>query len=253
MTSNRPLRRPIPKLVKRRMRRSSVLAAALLMGVVILDAAAQSGAGTIKGHVRLSGKLPGNPVVRMGVDPKCSQLNAGKRVVDERVAAALDGSLANVFVKLDGTFPSTPVPKAPVLIEQRACVYAPRVIGLRVGQTLQIKNSDTLLHNVHSSSARNPSFNIGQPSTGLVFEYRPKAEETMMKIGCDMHRWMTAFVGVVSHPYFAVSGRGGVFTIDNVPPGIFTIRAWHEVYGLTSRKIVVKPGVITTAEFTYPL
>ncbi len=242
---NRPNRRM-------RLRSSATLAAALLINLVILDAAAQSGVGTIKGHVRLSGKLPGNPVIRMGVDPKCSQLNAGKRVVDERVAAALDGSLANVFVKLDGTFPSTPVPKTPVVIEQRACVYAPRVIGMHAGQTLQIKNSDGLTHNVHSSAARNPSFNVSQPSAGMVYEYRPKAEEIMVKIGCDVHRWMTSYVGVVSHPYFAVSGRGGVFTIDNVPPGTYSIQAWHEVYGTVSQKITVKAGIITTAEFTYP-
>lgn len=211
----------------------------------------QSKTGTIRGHVRLAGKLPGNPVIRMGADPMCSKINAGKRVVDERVAAALDGSLGNVFVKLDGTFPQTPVPAQPVVIDQRACVYSPRVLGMRAGQTLQIKNSDPLLHNVHSSSSRNSSFNVGQPKAGLVYEYRPKAEETMVKIGCEVHRWMTAYVGVVSHPYFAVSGAGGVFSIENVPAGTYTIQAWHEIYGFASQKVTVKPGATATAEFTY--
>lgn len=224
----------------------------MLAAAGLLHAAGpQAKTGTIRGHVRLTGKLPGNPVIRMGVDPMCSKLNAGKQVVQEAVMAAVDGSMSNVFVKLQGTFPQTPVPAQPVVIDQRACLYYPRVIGMRVGQTLQIKNSDNFLHNVHSSAQVNPSFNVGQPKAGVVYEYKPKAEEIMMKIGCDVHRWMTAYVGVVNHPYFAVSGQGGVFTIENVPPGTYTIDAWHEVYGPMSQKVTVKAGATSTAEFTY--
>src|SRR3989454_7163346 len=102
---------------------------------------AQANTGTIKGHVRLSGKLPGNPIIRMGMDPMCSKMNAGKRVVQEYVVASIDGSLANAFVRLQGNFPQTPVPAQPVVIDQRQCIYAPRVLGVRVGQTVQIKNS----------------------------------------------------------------------------------------------------------------
>jgi hypothetical protein len=110
--------------------------------------------GTIKGHIRLMGKLPGNPVIRMGMDPKCSQINAGKRVIQENVAASPDRSLANVFVSLQGAFPQMAVPTQPVTIDQRGCVYGPRVVGVRVGQSLQIRNDDDLMHNVHSLSAR---------------------------------------------------------------------------------------------------
>src|SRR5262245_45643352 len=106
--------------------------------------------GVIKGHVRLNGKLPGNSVIRMNVDPKCAQLNRGKQVVQEVVKASIEGNLANVFVRLEGTFPKTPPPPTPVTIDQRGCVYTPRVVGVQVGQMLQIKNSDDLLHNVHS-------------------------------------------------------------------------------------------------------
>src|SRR2546422_9396963 len=105
---------------------------------------AQANTGTIKGHVRLSGKLPGNPFIRMGMDPMCSKMNAGKRVIQEYVVATIDGSLANVFVRLQGNFPQTPVPAQPATIDQRGCVYVPRVVGARVGQTIQVKNSDAL-------------------------------------------------------------------------------------------------------------
>ena len=173
--------------------------------------------GAIRGHIRVNGKLPGNPVIRMGMDPMCAKLNAGKRPVQEIVAATADGSLANVFVSLQGSFPATPVPAEPVTIDQRACMYVPRVIGARVGQTIHVRNSDELLHNVHGVSARGNAFNVSQPKAGIVQQLQLKEPEIMLRVTCDVHRWMTAFVGVVSHPYFATSGVAGTYTIENVP------------------------------------
>src|SRR6185295_1358398 len=106
----------------------------LLACLIAAEAFGQSPTGTIKGHVRLSGPLPGNPVIRMGMDPMCSKMLAGKRVIQEYVVAAIDGSLANVFVRLQGNLPQTPVSNQPVTIDQRGCVYLPRVVGVRVGQ-----------------------------------------------------------------------------------------------------------------------
>src|SRR5713101_88849 len=120
------------------MKRCVILA---LIACLALAAEATAQTGTIKGHIGLSGKLPGNSIIRMGNDPMCAKVNAGKRVIQETVAAAIDGSLANVFVRLQGSFPQTPVPTQPVILDQHACLYAPRVVGVRVGQTLQIKNS----------------------------------------------------------------------------------------------------------------
>ena len=194
-----------------------------------------SKSGTIKGHVRVKGPLPGNAVIRMGMDPMCATLNAGKRPVQEVVAATADGSLANVFVSLQGSFPASPVPTEPVTIDQRACVYVPRVVGARVGQTLQVRNSDDLLHNVHGVSAHDNGFNVSQPKAGIVQQLQLKTPEMMLRVTCDVHRWMTAFVGVVSHPYFATSNVAGTFTIDNVPEGTYTIQAWHERYGVTTQ------------------
>src|SRR5262245_7073462 len=130
---------------------AALLATTLVVAWVAVPASpAQSATGTIKGPVKLMGKLPGNRVIRMGRDPKCNELNKGKQTVQETVKAAIDGSLANVFVRLEGKFPSTPVPKTSVVIDQRLCVYYPRVLGIRVGQVLEMRNSDNLFHNVHS-------------------------------------------------------------------------------------------------------
>ena len=207
--------------------------------------------GAIKGHIRVNGKLPGNPVIRMGMDPMCAQLNAGKRPVQEIVAATADGSLANVFVSLQGSFPASPVPTEPVTIDQRACVYVPRVVGARVGQAIQVRNSDALLHNVHGLSARGNSFNVSQPKAGIVQQLPLKNEEIMLRVSCDVHRWMTAFVGVVSHPYFATSGVAGTYAIENVPPGTYTIQAWHERYGVVTQTVRVTTGTTTAADFSY--
>jgi plastocyanin len=215
------------------------------------EAIAQGGTGTIKGQVRLTGKLPGNPVIRMGMDPKCSKMNAGKRVIQEYVVATIDGSLANVFVRLKGNLPQTPVPAQPVMIDQRGCVFQPRVIGVRVGQTVQVKNSDDLLHNVDALSGKSNGFNIAQPRAGLVYEFKPKNEEVMLHLKCDVHNWMNLYIGVVTNPYFAVSDPKGTFQIDKVPPGTYTIEAWHERFGLVSKTITVKAGAAATIDFTY--
>ena len=207
--------------------------------------------GTITGHIALAGKPPGNPVIRMTMDPKCADMNRGRQVIQEQAMVTADGSIANVFVHLEGNFPDTPIPKTPVVIDQRSCVYGPRVVGVRVGQRLQIRNDDNLLHNVHSSSVTSNGFNVGQPIAGAVFEFVPKAPELMLKLGCDVHRWMTAFVGVMAHPYFAVSDASGRYTIVNVPPGTYAIRTWQEQFGERVQKVVVKAGMDAHADFSY--
>jgi hypothetical protein len=208
---------------------------------------------SVKGHIRIVGKLPGNPVIRMGMDPMCAQLNAGKRPVQEMFAATADGSLANVFVRLQGTLPASPVPSQPVVIDQRGCLYTPRVIGARVGQMLEVRNNDELLHNVHSSSARGNSFNFSEPKAGMVQQFKLKDEEIMLRIGCDVHKWMTAYVGVVNNSYFAVSNTAGMYAIDNVPAGTYSLQAWHEQYGTKSQTVRIAPGSTSAVvEITYP-
>ena len=223
----------------------------LFVCIVATSAFAQGNTGTIRGHVRLTGTLPGNPIIRMGMDPMCSKMNAGKRVIQEYVVATIDGSLANVFVRLQGNFPQTPLSTQPVTIDQRGCVYIPRVVGVRVGQTVQIKNSDALLHNVDGSSGKNNSFNVAQPRAGLVYDFKPKNEEVMLHLKCDVHNWMNAYIGIVTNPYFAVSNTMGTFEITNVPPGTYTIQAWHERYGPVMKTVTVKAGAVTTVDFSY--
>jgi hypothetical protein len=211
---------------------------------------APAAGGTINGKIKLTGTIPGNSIIRMGMDPGCAAMNKGKRPVQETVAATADGSLGNVFVKLQGTFPQTPVPKNPVVIDQVACLFAPRVVGARVGQVLRVTNSDALLHNVHSQSTKGNVFNVGQPMAGMHTDFTLKAEE-MLKIGCDVHRWMVSYVGIVNHPYFAVSDKAGAFTIADIPPGSYTVEAWHEQFGTLTQPVKVQAGTPASVTFSF--
>jgi plastocyanin len=227
--------------------------AVMAIGAPVRGAAAAAG-GTIKGRVKLAGPAPANPMIRMGADPLCARLvrQSGKRPTQELVVVDAMGGLANVFVDLQGTFPAvTAPPKDPVVITQRGCVYTPRVVGVRVGQTLRIVNADTLLHNLHGISTKDNGFNTTQPGSGMVNNFPMKTAETLLHLTCDVHSWMSAYVGVESHPYFAVSGADGTFTLANVPPGRRTIRAWHERYGWITRTVDVKPGGTATVELGY--
>jgi plastocyanin len=215
------------------------------------EAAQTPKTGVIEGRLRLAGPAPANPIIRMGADPKCSRQYAGRRAVQELVVRSADGGLVNVLVDLQGRFPATKAIADPVTLDQRGCIYAPRVLALQAGQTLQIKNSDSLLHNVHSLSTRGNAFNVSQPQAGMVYNVPLKYPDVIMRIKCDVHSWMTAYVGVEPHPYFAVTAEHGAFRIAGVPAGRYSIRTWHERYGQLTQPVTVKAGQTTTIELGY--
>ncbi len=223
----------------------------IALGVSTMPVAGQAGTGgTIVGHVRYMGPTAVNPVIRMGADPRCNKLYVGKRPTAQTFVVAADGGMANVFVNLDGSFPNAPVPSAPVVIDQKACMYQPHVVGARIGQTLQLKNSDDTGHNLHSLSKAGNGFNTSQPRKGMAFEYTLKAGE-MLHIKCDVHAWMNSYVGIVDHPYFTVTSADGTFTIANVPAGKQTVRVWHESMGPQTQTVDVQAGKTTTVDFNY--
>ncbi len=232
---------------------TTLLTAVFLIAAHIEPVSAQVAVGTIRGHVRLKGRAPANAIIRMGADPRCAAAARarGERPVQQLVLRAADGGLANVFVDVQGAFPATPVPTAPIQINQQGCVFTPRVIGARAGQTLQVRNGDMTVHNVHSLSSKGNDFNTSQPVTGMTSRFALRNAEMMLRLKCDIHSWMVAYVGIVTHPYFAVSDAAGSFQIENVPAGVYAIRAWHERYGPVTHTVQIRAGAVATVEFGY--
>jgi len=230
-----------------------------LLAVVMLASAAYlttvstgaQGTGTIAGHIKIKGPASANPLIRMGADPMCGKMNAGNRPRQEIVIAGADGSLANAFVHVTGNVPAAAGGGQPAVLAQKNCLYQPRVIGVRAGQPVSIRNDDNLMHNVHGLSMKRQEFNTSQPKAGMVYMATLKNEEVMVHVKCDIHAWMNAYIGVVNNPYYAVTDMSGAFTIANVLAGKRTVSVWHERYGQLTGTVDVKPGQTATLELMY--
>lgn len=220
-------------------------------------------AGRISGTIRFDGRAPAPQPIKMGSDPNCMPASgaagdAGTPAVVETVMVGTGGGLENVFVyvkdglkKADGSSLQFPTPTTAVVLDQRGCRYTPHVFGIQVGQPLQIVNSDMTLHNVHALPQTNREFNTGQPNQGMRATYTFTAAEVMVPFRCDVHKWMNAWVGVLDHPFFTVSGADGAFHIDGLPPGTYTIEAWHEKLGTQVQTVTVAAKGDVPLSFTF--
>ncbi len=215
------------------------------------------GTATITGTVKFDGKKPRTrPIDMAGADAKCAEIHGGKRLKPETVVVNGNGTLRNVFVwvKTGVEGWSFPLPEGDALLDQKGCWYIPHVQGMRTGQSLSIKTSDPTAHNVHGYAKVNRSFNRSQPAGAANVSIRMRRDEASppMKVKCDIHPWMNAYVGVVDHPYFAVTGDDGSFELANLPPGTYTIQAWHEKYETLEQTVTIASNESQTLEFTYP-
>jgi len=208
--------------------------------------------GEITGKVSFQGKAPDRVRIRMDAVPAC--LEASKEpVYSEEVVANDNGTLRNVFVYVkDGLGNrSFPVPSEPVVLDQKGCVYHPHVVGAMAGQKLQIKNSDPTNHNVHPMPAQNREWNRSQPPGAPdMMEDFPRPE-VMVPVKCNVHPWMKAYVGVLRHPFFAVTDATGSFSLKGLPPGEYTIEVWHEKYGTMEQKVTLGATEAKAIEFSF--
>jgi plastocyanin len=196
-------------------------------------------AGNVTGRIAFEGTAPKPTVVRMDSDPNCVQ--PGVTTTDEMVSVGEGGGLQNVFVYVKDGLGNLrfPIPSETILLDQKGCHYVPHVFGAQVGQTVEVLNSDQTLHNVHAVPTANQEFNTGQPLAGMKHVHRFSTKEVMVPFKCDVHPWMRAFVGVLDHPYFSVSAADGTFSLKGLPPGTYTVEAWHETLGTQTQMVTI--------------
>lgn len=210
-------------------------------------------AGAVTGKVVFEGAVPPAAILRMSADPKCVQ-GAGPNPQSDALLVGAEGAVKNAFVYVkDGLDPeyAFETPTTPVVLDQKGCIYTPRVLGARVGQPVEIVNSDPTLHNVHALPMVNREFNHGQPRQFLRASEVFTAPEVMVRFKCDVHAWMAAWVGVLPHPYFAVSDTSGAFALPNLPPGSYTIEAWHEKLGTRTTQVTIGPSQTQSVSLSF--
>jgi len=212
-----------------------------------------SKAGNVTGTVTVDGAVPKNDAIKMNADPVCVKENKDPQFQTTYVVGSDGKSLGNVFVYVkDGLgnyVYDTPTDKA--TIDQKQCRYHPHVFGMRVNQPLEIVNSDPTLHNIHAIPKNNSEFNNGQPIQGMKMTHTFSKPEVMVPFKCDVHGWMNAYVGVLDHPYFAVTKDDGKFELKDVPAGTYTVTAWHEKLGTQDQKVTLGEKESKEVNFTF--
>lgn len=225
----------------------------VFFAVLVFTMVASLSAGTVTGKINFKGAKPAVSKIMMNADPKCVKMHSGKDVASEQVVVNANNTLQNVFIYvkkgLEGK--KFPVPSDKKTIDQKGCMYSPHVLGIMAGQPIEISNDDPTLHNIHALPKNSKQFNIAQPKQGMKMTQKFDKSEVMVKVKCEVHNWMAAYVGVLDHPFYAVSDNEGAFSIKNLPAGTYEIEAWHEKFGTQTMSVTVGASDTKTADFTF--
>jgi hypothetical protein len=227
------------------------VAAGLAVAVAIPGVA--SAQSSITGTVTFDGKPPTLPALKMDADPACAKMHQTP-AANEMLVLGSGNTMGNIMVYVSKGIPAGktyPAPKNPATLDQKGCQYVPHVQGLMVGQAYRILNSDGILHNVHALPKINPGFNRPMPGTMKESSAKFDKPEPMFNIKCDVHPWMSAYVGVFTHPFFSVTKADGKFTISGLDPGTYEITAWHERLGTQTASVTVAAKEAKTQNFTF--
>ncbi len=200
-------------------------------------------AGVVTGRILFTGKAAPVKKVDMEEDPQCNKLHKSP-VVDRPIAVNKNGTLANAFVYVKAGLEGKKFapPASPAVMDQKGCWFEPRVLGIQTGQQFEVTNSDPLTHNIHPRAHVNREWTQSQAEGTPPLERKFLQREIMIRVKCNIHSWMHAFIGVVDNPYFAVTGTDGTFELKNVPPGDYTIEAWQEELGVQEQHVTVAPS-----------
>jgi plastocyanin len=226
--------------------------AAVLVAVSVWPGVALA-ASTITGTVTFDGKAPALRPLSMDADPTCAKKHSAP-VANEMLALGSGNTMGNIMVWVSKGLPAGktyPAPKTPVVLDQQGCLYKPHVMGIMVGQTYRILNSDGVLHNIHTLPKVNASFNKGMPPTLKEATTVFAKPEEVFHIKCDVHPWMSAYVAVFTHPFYSVTSTDGKFSISGLDAGTYEITAWHEKLGTQTASITVGASDTKTQNFKF--
>ena len=209
-------------------------------------------AGTVSGTIQMTGARPAPKLINMSEDPACVKANGGK-AHDESLMVGSHGGVEDAFVYVKSGLEGKDfaVSETPVTIDQSGCWFHPRVLGLQIGQALRVVNSDPVTHNIHPMAEVNREWNHSQGPGDPPILRRFTKQEVMIPVKCNIHSWMHTFIGVLSHPYFAVSKADGTFRIADLPPGTYTLAVWQQTLGTREQQITVEPHGKTVINFNF--
>src|SRR5579864_8500729 len=194
---------------------------------------------SVHGIVHFDGKVPAAKAISMAADPVCAKQHASPVTMQE-IMADSKGGLQNVVVFVsdglgDRKFDA---PTEPIVVQQKGCMYEPHVMAVRANQPLEVVNADATSHNIHPQPANNREWNKAEPP-GTKMEESFAREEVAIPVKCNLHPWMKSYIAVFKHPFFAVTAKDGSFDLRNLPPGTYTIKAWHEKLGTSTQTVTI--------------
>jgi plastocyanin len=215
---------------------------------------ADKGTATVKGIVKFAGEAPKRRPIDVGSEAFCVQAHKDDPLRSEIVIVGAEGGLANVFIQVTAGLENWKFPDATgeVVLDQHGCQYLPHVLVAQVGQTLKVKNSDPIMHNVHgiNKKTEKDEFNWAQTKAGLE-DTKDLKKAGGILVKCDVHGWMGAHIWIVKHPFFTVTGEDGAFTLPKLPAGTYTIEAWHEKLGTQTQSVTLGDKETKNISFTF--
>jgi plastocyanin len=227
--------------------------AAGLVAAAVLPGGAR--ASSVNGTITFDGKVPALRPLAMDADPACAKMHS-KAAPNELLVLGNGNTMGNVIVWVSKGLPAGktwPAPKNPAVLDQKGCQYVPHAMGIMVGQAYKILNSDGILHNVHALPKVNKQFNRPMPATVKEATVTFDKPEPIFQIKCDVHPWMSAWVGVFTHPFFSVTKPDGKFSLAGLDPGTYEITAWHERLGTQTASVTVGGSDTKTQDFKFTL
>jgi hypothetical protein len=212
-----------------------------------------TGNSNIVGRILFKGQAPTPKAIRMNQDAACAAAREGQPLYSEDIIVNPGSTLANVFVYVKAGLRQRHfvAPTEPVILDQHGCRYVPHVFGIQAGQTLKILNSDPTFHNVHAAAKNNRPFNLGMSKVEKVKTRTFDQVEVMVPLQCNVHPWMSAYAGVLDHPFYAVSDSTGRYKLPALPAGEYKIAAWHEVLGALEQDAILREAENKTIDFTF--